>query len=92
MFLYAILKEVGKRSWKKALVSCRIFVEEFKENFEEVTTERYELESGRIRDADKGACDLRHTEKAREANKLMNEDEARMRYVSEACEELNEDV
>mgnify|MGYP006897288980 CR=1 FL=1 len=50
-----------------------IQVEEFKEHFEGVTADRYELESERIWEADEGAWHSRQTEKAREAN-VMNEE------------------
>ena len=79
--MYAILKEVGKRSWKRAPVSCKISVEEFKEHFEGVTAERYELEPERIREAVEGACDLRQIEKAREANVMMNEEVSREEVI-----------
>lgn len=79
--MYAILKEVGKRSWKRAPVSCKISVEEFEEHFEGVTAERYELEPERIREAVEGACDLRQIEKAREANVMMNEEVSREEVI-----------
>ena len=46
--MYSILKEMGKRSWERASVSCKVSVEEFNEYFEGVTAERYELEPERI--------------------------------------------
>ena len=40
----------GKKSWNRARASCKISVEEFKEHFEGVTAEKYELEPERIRE------------------------------------------
>ena len=56
-------------------------MEEFKEHFEAVTSERYELDPERIRETVVGACDLRQTEKAREANVMMNGEVSRKELI-----------
>jgi len=110
--MYGLLKEIGRKGWK-APASSRITVEQFREQFEKVSVNRYEVEPNVIRRAIEGAKDLRHSEKAREANERMNEDvsreeviaamkemkdsapgedEVRLIFIREACEEVKEAV
>ena len=78
--MYDILKVIGRKGWK-APASQRITVEQFKEQFESTSAQRYEVEPNVIRQAVEGAHDLRGSVKAREANERMNEDVSREEVV-----------
>ena len=56
--MYKLLRGIGRRRWK-APASGKITAEEFREHFEKVSSERYEVEPSVIRRAVEGANDLR---------------------------------
>ena len=70
--MYSILRKIGRRG-RPAVAGTKITAEEFKEHFEGVSRERYEVEPGMIERVVARAKDLREEEKAVEANEFMNE-------------------
>ena len=71
--MYKILKELGVRGKRKAGRGGLLRANDFKEQFERVSSERYEVRSEVIEAAVRGARDLTGDEKAKEANDRMNE-------------------
>ena len=90
-----------------------ISANEFKEPFESVSSERYEVDSSVIEGVIARVNDLIECGRAREANEMLNEmpekeeivdamkemndsapgeDDVRLRYIREACEEVKERV
>ena len=66
-----ILKAIGRREWK-APPSVGITVEEFREHFEKVSEQEYEVDPVVIREVIERVQDMSRCEKAREANEWMN--------------------
>ena len=71
--MYKLLRTIGRKNLKEP-ASVQITAEEFKEHFERVSKERYEVEPSVIRNAIEGVRDHRGDEKAIEANEFMNQD------------------
>ena len=70
--MYKCLRKIGARG-KPAAKSMKITVNEFKNQFERVSHERYEEEHGVIETAVGRAKDLREWRRVIETNELMNE-------------------
>ena len=70
--MYSALKSLGDRK-KKAAEGHNITTADFKEHFQQVSQDRYERGAEEIEEAVRGVRDLRETEKAREAEALLNE-------------------
>ena len=65
--MYKILKAIGRKEWN-APPSVEITVEEFREHFEKVSEQRYEVDPAVIKGVIERAQDMSGYEKAREAN------------------------
>ena len=83
-----VLNELGRRG-DMACASGNISVNDLKEHFERVSSERYEVEPEVIERAVNEANDLRGDGRAREANELLNED-LNDEEILEAMKEMEE--
>ena len=86
--MYKILREVGAKD-AKAAQSVNIGLNDFKEHFERVSRERYEVEPRVIQEVIENARDLREDDRANEANDLLNEMPER-EEIEKAMEEMKD--
>ena len=86
MDMYSLLRKIGRRG-RPVVVGTKITAGKFKVQFEGVSRERYEVDSGMIERVVARARDLREDEKAVEANEFMNELPER-EEIMEAIEEM----
>jgi hypothetical protein len=70
--VYKCLGKLGGRG-RKAPASGNITVNDFNEQFERVSKDRYEENHRVIDESVRGAVDLRNDARAREANEMLNE-------------------
>ena len=61
--MHTVLNELGRRG-VKAREGTKVTVSEFKESFQRVSCERYEVDPGVIEEVVRRACDLRGTAEA----------------------------
>ena len=87
--MYKIMKELGMRGKQRAGRGGMLGANDFKEQFERVSSERYEESPQEIEAAVRNARDLRGDARAREANERMNEVPTRREIVS-AMDEMKE--
>ena len=71
--MYKILREIGKGTYTKSQAATTVTTAEFREQFSEVSKERYEVEPAELREVVERVEDMSGTARAREANDLMNE-------------------
>lgn len=71
--MYKILREIGVGTYRKAQAAGTVTTEDFRLHFSEVSKERYEVDPARLSAAVRRVKDISETERAREANDLMNE-------------------
>ena len=86
--MYKILKEIGRKEWNVPS-SVGITVEVFREHFEKVSEQRYEVDPAVIRGVIERVQDLSGCEKAREANEFMNGELGR-EEIEELMKEMKE--
>ena len=72
--MYKLMREIGTRGYKKAPNSHNINVGAFKSHFEQVSRCRYEEDPRRLEDILEEVEDISNTDRAREANDLINEE------------------
>ena len=87
--MYKIMKELGMRGKQRAGRGGMLKANDFKEQFENVSCERYEESPQEIEATVRNARNLRGDAKAREANERMNEVPTRREIVS-AMDEMKE--
>ena len=87
--MYKIMKELGMRGKPRAGRGGMLRANDFKEQFENVSSERYEESPQEIAATVRNARDLRGDAKAREANERMNEVPTRREIVN-AMDEMKE--
>ena len=81
--MYKILREIGVGTYKKAQATTTVTTDEFREHFSEVSKERYEVNPTELRAAVERVTDISDTERAREANNLINETPQEEEIVTE---------
>ena len=87
--MYRILRQIGVGKSKKAGGSSNIAIGDFKDFFEGVTKDRYEVEPGLLEEVVGRARDLREDGEAIEANEVLNEELAE-EEVEEAIKEMRD--
>ena len=70
--MYEALRKLGGRG-RKAQEGNNITTEEFKDHFQKITQDRYEVEPQEIERAVEGVRDMREDQRAVEANEMLNE-------------------
>jgi len=86
--MYKCLKRIGTRG-KKEGKGTTITVNEFREHFEKVSKDRYEVSPNIINEVIQEIPDAGHTEKARQANGIMNETPSK-EEIEKAMREIKE--
>ena len=72
--MYKLMREIGTRGYKKAPSSHNINVGVFKSHFKQVSRCRYEEDTRRLEEILEEVEDISNTDRAREANDLINEE------------------
>ncbi|MEL7302028.1 MAG: endonuclease/exonuclease/phosphatase family protein, partial [Pseudomonadota bacterium] len=87
--MYKILREIGMRGKRKAGRGGMLTANDYKRQFERVSSERYEERPEVIEGAVRNARDLREDERAIEANEKMNEIPS-VREIVDAMKDMKE--